>query len=415
MSSLIQSGDPARARLERLIRAILVPYLALLFLATAWVAWQGVSENHPWRIGDWLINYQGGFVRRGLSGELTLLLSASSGIDPGFWIWSVQLACYLAFFGFSASLLTKQASLQPYLWLLFSPFLFAFQLHDHVGGYRKEVVHLAALAFVAWSAQRHDKRTFGIVAGAVLLLYPLAIMSHELIAVYLPYVVVLFLLRLGTSLRTLAVTSLLLLPSIAAFGSALLHPGTEEHVAAICESLGQHAPQDCTSDGAIAALRRTPAFWMEAVRVRIATQNFLEIYAFVLGMSLLAFLPIRRNLIPFRSGWSLALLLASAVGTCALFFVALDWGRFLYIHFVSLFLLSLAGIGGGTSESKASVQESGLDRPPRSASWDLARYAALLASLGIYAGLWHIPNSFGRPFMSAELRRLLRILLTGWL
>jgi len=37
--------------------------------------------GHPWQTGDWLINYQSGFVRRGLIGELFFMLSRLTGLN----------------------------------------------------------------------------------------------------------------------------------------------------------------------------------------------------------------------------------------------------------------------------------------------------------------------------------------------
>ena len=41
-------------------------------------------QYDSWTIGEWLINYQGGFVRRGLSGETIYFLSNSLKISPIF-------------------------------------------------------------------------------------------------------------------------------------------------------------------------------------------------------------------------------------------------------------------------------------------------------------------------------------------
>ena len=40
-----------------------------------------VSTNNPWLVADWLINYSDGFVRRGLSGEVLMLLSDVTNLE----------------------------------------------------------------------------------------------------------------------------------------------------------------------------------------------------------------------------------------------------------------------------------------------------------------------------------------------
>ena len=50
-------------------------YLTTIFIFT--VFWLYVKHNvgNDWGISEWIINYQGGFTRRGLGGELGIYLS----------------------------------------------------------------------------------------------------------------------------------------------------------------------------------------------------------------------------------------------------------------------------------------------------------------------------------------------------
>lgn len=51
--------------------------------------------NDSWTIGEWLINYQGGFVRRGFLGEGIYLLCNATKLSPIFIIWFI---CITSFF-----------------------------------------------------------------------------------------------------------------------------------------------------------------------------------------------------------------------------------------------------------------------------------------------------------------------------
>ena len=46
----------------------LLIWISFIFLSLSFYSW--VDEYSSWQYGDWLINYQGGFIRRGLIGEL---------------------------------------------------------------------------------------------------------------------------------------------------------------------------------------------------------------------------------------------------------------------------------------------------------------------------------------------------------
>ena len=50
--------------------------------------------NDSWTIGEWLINYEGGFVRRGLLGEALYLFSIATKISPIFIIWIISISSY---------------------------------------------------------------------------------------------------------------------------------------------------------------------------------------------------------------------------------------------------------------------------------------------------------------------------------
>ena len=50
--------------------------------------------NDSWTIGEWLINYQGGFIRRGLLGEGIYILCNVIKISPIFVIWLISISSY---------------------------------------------------------------------------------------------------------------------------------------------------------------------------------------------------------------------------------------------------------------------------------------------------------------------------------
>lgn len=68
-------------------KVILSTLLLFFVVEIAWVfAWNGLLGNRnglhigPWQIAEWFINYEGGFVRRGLSGQLLYWLSNGSSL-----------------------------------------------------------------------------------------------------------------------------------------------------------------------------------------------------------------------------------------------------------------------------------------------------------------------------------------------
>ena len=54
-------------------------------------------EYSPWQYGDWLINYQGGFIRRGLIGELFYSIYKLTNIKLDLIIFTSVILFYLLF------------------------------------------------------------------------------------------------------------------------------------------------------------------------------------------------------------------------------------------------------------------------------------------------------------------------------
>ena len=117
----------------------------------------------------------------------------------------------------------------------------------------------------------------------------------------------------------------------------------------------------------------------------------------VMLLAALAFVPIYgrlKNVV--NNKLSIVLIIISLIGTAVLFFVAVDWGRFIYIHLVSIFLLSLLSI---QDEKEIKYYENG--QP-------VTKFIAIF--FAIYISVWQIPHvmhgsvgnfivaSFARPY-----------------
>ena len=54
-------------------------------------------EMDSWIIGDWLINYSGGFVRRGLAGAVVMLMHRSTGVPLQWVVYGIAASFFLVF------------------------------------------------------------------------------------------------------------------------------------------------------------------------------------------------------------------------------------------------------------------------------------------------------------------------------
>ena len=368
--------------------ALALFYLAFIFGGTISGAEHAMLEKDGWRIGDWLINYQGGFVRRGLAGEGIFRLAGLFSINPEIFVVTLQVSAYFMFFLFSFLLLRKERGPEAYALLWFAPFLFAFQIHDPAGGFRKEILFLALLAFVVWTARTFDQRVFERFFYGVLLVFPALILSHEMIAIWLPLLLVVYIGTLGLSRKKVLLLAALVMPSILAFAAALTYRGDPRVAAQIAFSLREAGYMNLHA--AIAALANTAAEGRAITASFMARGSYLLYYPAAIGLALLAFIPVRR---PLRAlvgtATALVLLGVSILATGIICFVALDWGRFIYTLLASLFLLSFVSD----------------QRPDK---FLLTGSRTILISLAVlaYASLWFLPHSAdANPYMFREERQ----------
>ena len=54
--------------------------------------------DNSWTVGEWLISYAGGFIRRGLPGQVIFYLSSNLDINPIFLTWLISVSSILFLF-----------------------------------------------------------------------------------------------------------------------------------------------------------------------------------------------------------------------------------------------------------------------------------------------------------------------------
>jgi len=125
--------------------ALVALSLAVVLIRSYHASFSGQADAYC--VGEWLINYGGGFVRRGLGGTVILWLSQVSGWRPRAILFGTLVGCYALIFYTQAVVLrrTNNPSLLD-LVLVLSPFATLYPLIHNVAGQRKEVLMLAMMS-----------------------------------------------------------------------------------------------------------------------------------------------------------------------------------------------------------------------------------------------------------------------------
>jgi hypothetical protein len=233
--------------------------------------WSATEMTSTWAFTDLLINYQAGFVRRGLLGEL-LFVGAGVGVTPeraawwiGWGLFSINLAVLLL----ALRRYVTTAALPALALMLLSPALLMFAAGDAAAFARKEtVLLLPLLAHLEWLRRcRIADRESPYLRGLLLIVFPLFALSalvHEITLLSLPLHGWLT-WRQRRSMNPLALLAVYGGLALALTPTWLVH-GDLETARAICRSWAQVGlAAECTfPPGGIGALARdfTYAWWL---------------------------------------------------------------------------------------------------------------------------------------------------------
>ena len=329
------------------------------------------SAIQSYRIGDWLINYQDGLVRRGFIGQLVYLMS-SGGLSPIWLVYAIQSLMYFLLSYYVLRLYCAQPRSKTWLLILFSPaFIFLFPFYDPSGWYRKEIIVYLALVLLLYGLREGQIRRYYLWIS--LLVYFVAVFSHEVASLTLIF----FLYPLytvsqqGVRHKSPLFFFMAAFSAVAMFGFILsvALPGGVSAVEKICSSLTLRGVDSEICGGAIQYLSLDMHHGLREVWNKIQTRQYLLIY------SLLAFL----SAIPILlSNWwqkKIVFLALGCLSITPLFFIGMDWGRWVAIVAALIYLTLLFD----------STREPILMRP---VSW---------AAVMIYGALWSIPHIQGAP------------------
>jgi hypothetical protein len=348
---------------------LLIFFVILLVLALLRIL-DNALQLDAWQYGEWLINYQHGFVRRGLIGEVIYLISKI--FNNNFQItFIIIISTVVLFYYYLNYQLLKNIkhNFVTYL-IIFSPLFYLFFIVISKIGIKKELilyiyylVYLISLSSVNFKIKKNWK---------FIIIFPFLLLNHEGHFFYLPYVIapLLFLIKKKELKILLYQTILLLIISSITMVLLFYFKGTGEHTLIICESLKQYRPAKCDWWGPIAGLKTDISIskvgsYLESniTNKSIIDGNyyfyifnepltylkfiFYISYAFFPLYLFLKFFNFRRNyLFNDRKNYLLIYLIIFTF-SLPLFHLAEDWSRWFSIHFHLTALLIFFSIKKG--------------------------------------------------------------------
>lgn len=281
-----------------------------------------------WIAGDWLINYSGGFIRRGGFGEIIRFVNNKTLINSVSILFYFKCFCY-----FNILLLTFYLCLKNRIGiieiiLLFSPWSFIFDLNYVNGSGRKEIILLLIFIIFILLYEVKNSYRFKVLFLYLLLVFPLLVLLHEGLFFFLQFFPFYVGLRTDFDVR---LVRLFLIPYAAAFLCLLIayvFIGDSSNSIAICSSL-QITLNDNLCAGAISSLG---GYHFEV------TSGFFKTYVPIFILSFIPLICYGSSVLHKGRNTKFIIYAAlSIVLTFPLYWLASDWGRWIHITAIILF------------------------------------------------------------------------------
>ena len=286
-----------------------------------------------WTVYDWLINYQGGFIRRGFAGEIIYLTASLTHISPLYILLFLQIFLITSLFYNTWQILLKQQDIVRHLIVMFSPAFFASFLDSNILE-RKDALYFTIISYLArlYIEQRFSKIKQIIYFCIV---YPALILTHEIFFALLPYS--LFFIK---NKKTALIYSI---PSMLTFAIIIFHHHITPHIQA------KQQVQDIISSYhkfGIYLANAGALNWLEFSTIQ--GFHYMEYYYFRnflwLVFLLLSIYNIIILVIFYKNRFNkrtIAYTAFSILLMMPVFLVATDWARFIIFECVSLWFILL--------------------------------------------------------------------------
>ena len=326
-------------------------FFFLLFSISLIKLVDNANNLDAWEYGEWLINYENGFIRRGLIGEIIINFSNFTKINIQYSFVAI-LTIISAFYFYKCYSLFKDIKLNIInVFLFFSPIFFLFFILVNGVGIRKEIIlYVYYLSFLTDIIYKKNNQK---IYNYYLFLFPFLFLVHESFFFYLPYLFLPLILTSSKKDIKKLFFKFTLVTLFSIFIVMLLYNfrGTFEHTLRICESLGSYAPVRCSEWG--------PTYALQHDLLKDQTNQDMSFFYFQadmkswLGFLIYVFYAVFPIFLFIKSGslkhnflndkYFSFLLISIFIWSLPLFHIAEDWSRWFSIHYhlLAFFLIFL--------------------------------------------------------------------------
>jgi len=312
-------------------------YLFFLFFFASIFLFNKHTVGNDSTISEWLINYQGGFTRRGFLGDLAFNFALLFKAKIRFVIFLFQLFFYLTFviltFNFIKNIKINFLSRLA----LYTPIFLLFPLGEIESLVRKEtVIFIIFIIFLSLASNKYNEKYCN---NYVLFIFPISFLIWEPVIFFFPFVFFILYLKnyKKNALRTISKTLIISIPSFIVFLLVILNPLSETGHDKMCEQLMSLFEERCYMSLALLKSKSTilqqfmTSYKIEYIvrHISIIIVGFFPL--FILSANSKLYKNKINFLFKFKSFFAPLIILLSPIPV--LFTAMYDWGRVVNIAY----------------------------------------------------------------------------------
>ena len=316
--------------------------IGIFFVFTTVKFYSFYVEYSSWQYSDWLINYQGGFVRRGLIGEILFQIHKILSIDLDLLIFFFVIFLYLVLSIILIQSLKYLSNSYLDSMIMLSPGFFLYPIMNSEVTGRKEILLLSIFfSLIFFDKKIHKNLLFPIFLISIIILC----LSHSAFVFFMPYFLIAYVLIKSNTEQKLKIFEFIIFVFTIFILVFLIYnfQGTQLHVVKICESVKNFTTAGCGTADQISWIANSVQDYFSEKKERI--YKYLLIYFPSLIMVFL-FIFIRlinsqygNKFQKFNRFHPFLAIVFLFLCTIPVYILGLDWGRYIHISYsLTIFL-----------------------------------------------------------------------------
>ena len=324
-------------------RIVLVYFLYLIFAHLFFLNLHLEQFPLKYVFTDWLINYEGGFIRRGLLGQIVFSISTITSYELKDIIFLIQSLGYIIYLGLILNFLRKIEINFFWILIIFSTISFLYPISELEALGRKDIyIILCFLVFTYLNFGSLSKLIF-----AFFIIFTISSLIHEISLFYLPYYLFIIYLKSSFQLQEkIELKYVLIIFLYLIFLSYLnFFISSNADITKIISSYETFGLNLDTTHGAFSWLLKPLNEHLFSIFKNISFISIVRyLYIILINVFVIVyFIKLKHKLIVFSKEFKITNIFFGFIFlSLPIYFLVLDWGRVTYITFNFMLILVIS-------------------------------------------------------------------------